>query len=174
VPERRAGDRVAGRKRKQKAGIVDDRPTGPVSTERKKDPCWFYSRDGMGKAPGRKNPRRARTPIAPGKPGGGRPNRPEDETPEARPLRGNPERGAASRTVDDPGHCRSAERPLRQEAVKQVGRLAEGRYPRRRAPVSIPARPGTRSQSEFADRKRGGSAERRAIPARSSSEGRTP
>jgi hypothetical protein len=39
--------------------------------------------------------------------------------------------GTAIRTVADPGHCRSTERSLRQEAVMQVARLAEGRYPRR-------------------------------------------
>jgi len=39
--------------------------------------------------------------------------------------------GFCSRTIDDPGYCRSVERPLRQEVVKRAARFAEGRYPRR-------------------------------------------
>jgi hypothetical protein len=35
VPERRAGARDTGRKRKRNVGTVDDRPTGTVSTARK-------------------------------------------------------------------------------------------------------------------------------------------
>jgi len=134
----------------------------------------FIPRHGMGKAPGRRNPRRARTPIAPEKSVGGRPNRLEEETPEARPSRS---KAVARMLQAGPSMIRdtvdSAEMPLRQEAARRAARFAEGRYPRRCAPVAIRLvrlLPAERS----ANRTRGGTAERWAIPARSSSVGRTP
>lgn len=66
---------------------VDVRPNRAKPFARRVQFSSVHPRHGMGKAPGRRNPRRARTPIAPEKSGGGRPNRLEDETPEARPSR---------------------------------------------------------------------------------------
>jgi len=60
------------------------------------------SRRGTGKAPGRQKPRRARTQSETGKPIGCSPNRPRDETPEARPERVKARPAGEHRTRGDP------------------------------------------------------------------------